>query len=798
MSGKGASGKKKITPSSSKDFNNQDARSESGGKSTKDAEKNENNKTSRSSSSNPASPKSKKTDVDASPSQNRTQDSAQPVNYPNPESLVRESTGNGMLDRSLWIIMNLVGKVVEVQVKNGDIYEGIFHAANVGGVPGVQEKNFGIVLKMARKKEQKQDGKKAFSRPIDTFVVFPSDFVQLYAKDVGFDINSERDAFATDTEISGVYGNYKERELQRWVPDEEIPDDVDLSFNDRDRSGWDQFQINREKFGVETTWDERLYTTEINPEVRKKLFSEADRLAKEIEYGTKGNSNVHLLEERGQENDLDEEDRYGAVLREPTNAQQQGGSGKYIPPQRRIQMSQSDEKVKGDKKEDQNKQPAKDGEKKAPITKTESMEEFPPAESPGSPLVPLSPGETHPLVAERLRLRLHLVNEKLKNSAPVPDKQTPSHRSPLLSPLVGDAKSINALSLEPSTPTLPETVLKDFMDFSLAQQQKAKEQQQLQQQHQPQQPTQRAKAIADLKNFSAAIEKRVTVKGSSAPPSPRTSQKNSPQATSPVEEKSAEKQAPTKVTEPTKSTKPETAPTKEVKESVKEAPKAKEPAKEAKEPAKETKIEEKDKETTKSKLNPNAKAFKPMSATAPSFTPSMMAPVPVMVPTQEGWFAPQDPYMAMGPRQPVYPVPYGTPMMTPSPVMIPGPQMRVVPPLGYPVPVMPGYPAQPPMYPVPNPNQNPNVNQSQQGNQSQGQNGKRYPPSKNTNPVNTQPPYPNFVPQGQRGPVVIPQPFFPGQYPVPGQPFYPQMVDGQGKEIEPKFQGVPNTDNMQK
>lgn len=36
-------------------------------------------------------------------------------------------------------------------------------------------------------------------------------------------------------------------------------------------------------FGVESTWDEKYYTTSIDPEIEKKKAKEAERIAREIE-----------------------------------------------------------------------------------------------------------------------------------------------------------------------------------------------------------------------------------------------------------------------------------------------------------------------------------------------------------------------------------------------------------------------------------------------------------------------------------------------------------------------------------
>lgn len=69
------------------------------------------------------------------------------------------------------------------------------------------------------------------------------------------------------------------------------------------RAGWDQFAVNKEKFGVATTWDEHLYTTRIDRAACGISEEEAARLAREIESGVSVTTNIHMLEERGGELD---------------------------------------------------------------------------------------------------------------------------------------------------------------------------------------------------------------------------------------------------------------------------------------------------------------------------------------------------------------------------------------------------------------------------------------------------------------------------------------------------------------
>ncbi|KAI0559167.1 LsmAD [Gracilaria domingensis] len=93
----------------------------------------------------------------------------------------------------------------------------------------------------------------------------------------------------------------------------------DLANSAARSRNWDQFQVNRDKFGVNTTFDETEYTTKIdrsgvNFEQRER---EAQRMADEIERTE--SENVHLREERNQQlgNDFDEEARFSGVQRPP-------------------------------------------------------------------------------------------------------------------------------------------------------------------------------------------------------------------------------------------------------------------------------------------------------------------------------------------------------------------------------------------------------------------------------------------------------------------------------------------------
>jgi len=78
---------------------------------------------------------------------------------------------------------------------------------------------------------------------------------------------------------------------------------------------WDQFKANKELFNVNATFDENLYTTQLDTsQMDAKKMKEAERIANEIENTT--TKNIHMAEERGfkVETDFDEEDLYSGVL----------------------------------------------------------------------------------------------------------------------------------------------------------------------------------------------------------------------------------------------------------------------------------------------------------------------------------------------------------------------------------------------------------------------------------------------------------------------------------------------------
>ncbi|OQR95511.1 hypothetical protein THRCLA_07801 [Thraustotheca clavata] len=106
------------------------------------------------------------------------------------------------------------------------------------------------------------------------------------------------------------------RELQQWQPDQ--GDTITTEGLEGDNcSEWDQFETNKRLFGVQSGFDENIYTTPLNKGTEEQN-QQAERLANEIL--SQRSSNKHVMEERGiDEANYDPEARYSAVL----------GSGAY-------------------------------------------------------------------------------------------------------------------------------------------------------------------------------------------------------------------------------------------------------------------------------------------------------------------------------------------------------------------------------------------------------------------------------------------------------------------------------------
>ncbi|XP_076888162.1 polyadenylate-binding protein-interacting protein 3-like [Bidens hawaiensis] len=230
-------------------------------------------------------------------------------------------------NRLVYTTACLIGHQVDVQVTDGSVFTGIFHATNA-------EKDFGVILKMAHvtkagSSHGQQNNLDTVQKPPSKTLIIPAkELVQIVAKSIpvtrdGLMNELQHDQLhdiLIDSNISQPRHVDLERELEPWVPDEDNPEcpELDNTFDHHWHRGWDQFEANAALFGVKSTFDEELYTTKLDrgPQMRE-LEKEALRLAREIEG--EDTQDLHLAEERGihfhDKFDLDEETKYSSVSR---------------------------------------------------------------------------------------------------------------------------------------------------------------------------------------------------------------------------------------------------------------------------------------------------------------------------------------------------------------------------------------------------------------------------------------------------------------------------------------------------
>uniref|UniRef100_A0A224YTY6 Ataxin-2 n=1 Tax=Rhipicephalus zambeziensis TaxID=60191 RepID=A0A224YTY6_9ACAR len=221
--------------------------------------------------------------------------------------------------RFVHIAASLVGHVVQVQVRDGEVFEGVFRTVS----PELE-----VVLETAHPVEPgAQSEPSSLSRLLTSLgrdqrlvqlMIFRlSDVVSLCAPNADLDY-ATRDSF-TDTAISKFNGQLGERPLEPWMDggnSDSIGGLDDPPLDGEDTNGWDaneMFKTNAEKYGVTTSYDSALssYTVKLEPkntDEYKLQEAKASKIAQEIESNP-------VFKKRIEVENGDEEDKYSAVVR---------------------------------------------------------------------------------------------------------------------------------------------------------------------------------------------------------------------------------------------------------------------------------------------------------------------------------------------------------------------------------------------------------------------------------------------------------------------------------------------------
>lgn len=252
-----------------------------------------------------------------------------------PKVLQEKSSGlEGVYNngRFMHVAASLVGCVVQLQSKNGNVYEGVFRTFSP---------QMDIVLEMAHLvDEQHLSTFKASSIGLLPFLTADTiteklifklhDIVGISAINVDLDY-AAKDNF-TDTAISKFNGQVTERELEPWDASADAVDGL-VPLEGGETNGWDvndMFQTNAMKYGVTTSYDNNLpgYTVKLeqkNTDEYKRQEAKAFRIAQEIQSSPAHKARTSI--ENG-----NEEERFSAVTRPENN---NSSNNRYIPQARR-------------------------------------------------------------------------------------------------------------------------------------------------------------------------------------------------------------------------------------------------------------------------------------------------------------------------------------------------------------------------------------------------------------------------------------------------------------------------------
>ncbi|KAJ3444708.1 ataxin-2 [Anaeramoeba flamelloides] len=273
-----------------------------------------------------------------------------------------------------FLCTNLVGYFVNVKTHDGSEYEGILSTMNK------KSNNFQLSRSRLVAHPTLLQNKICPLPNKDLLKISFNNLVYLKVLSVNFDfkkskINRNRNSkFEIDSGISsGRLG--QERELQMWKPEDNLnekqisnPSSLEWNLassseeeegthgnkaksrqrkkplNNRNKNQqWNQFETNKQLFGVNSEYNEEEYTSKLNFNSKKR--QKANKIAKEIETENKKNNNNN-----SQKKKLTEEELFSSVVRNPERGER--STTKKNKPQKKEENKK--EKDNGNKKAQEN------------------------------------------------------------------------------------------------------------------------------------------------------------------------------------------------------------------------------------------------------------------------------------------------------------------------------------------------------------------------------------------------------------------------------------------------------------
>ena len=218
------------------------------------------------------------------------------------------------------LMLNSIGELLKINFISGDFIEGILYTIDpinneffiINNPRRLSRTGIPIFLKESKLK--------IYFREI-THIDFELKNILKYIKS----------NFETDFQVSKkkAKNDKEEKKLVKYEVNENEKNiftykGLEDDLNDKNDAKWDQFEINKKKYNVVSTYDENLYTTKLDKsKITKEQNDYAEKIYNEIKNSSYNEKNIHILEDRGiideKDGDFDEEDKYSSVVKNNIN-----------------------------------------------------------------------------------------------------------------------------------------------------------------------------------------------------------------------------------------------------------------------------------------------------------------------------------------------------------------------------------------------------------------------------------------------------------------------------------------------
>ena len=222
-----------------------------------------------------------------------------------------------IIQRFYSLLLNSVGEMLTINFISGDIIEGLLHSIDP------YNNEYFIIINPRR---LSRTGVPIFLKESKLKIYFKEiSYINFEIKNL---LPPKKKDFETDFQISKK--KQKKEKFEKLVKYQVNENDKNIytnqcledEINDKNKDEkWDQFEVNKIKYNVVSTYDENLYTTVLDKnKISKEVNDYADKIYNEIKNASSNEKDRHILEDRGiigeeDEDEDDEEKKFSSVIK---------------------------------------------------------------------------------------------------------------------------------------------------------------------------------------------------------------------------------------------------------------------------------------------------------------------------------------------------------------------------------------------------------------------------------------------------------------------------------------------------